>query len=118
MVFYFCTFHFVKPCESNFELHYGNPMTQVNNRAVCDNGAKFCRVCDLRRRISFQTEVRDCSIIGLIKTWLLDAITDFAVEPSGFSNHHVDRDCNLTGKTKNVGLCSCSVTVGSKHCAS
>ncbi len=37
---------------------------------------------DLRARISFQRDIRDCIIICLTETWLTPSVPDTAVTPS------------------------------------
>ncbi len=37
---------------------------------------------DLRARISFQRDIRDCNIICLTETWLTPSVPDTAVTPS------------------------------------
>ncbi len=37
---------------------------------------------DLRARISFQRDIRDCNIICLSETWLTPSVPDTAVTPS------------------------------------
>ncbi len=56
-------------------------------------------------RISFQCEIRDCSIICLTETWMSREGPDFAIEPTGFSVHRADRIPDLSGKSKGGGVC-------------
>ncbi len=47
---------------------------------------------DLRARISFQQEIRDCNILCLTETWLTPTVPDTAVMPSdNFSVLRMDR---------------------------
>ncbi len=47
---------------------------------------------DLRARISFQRDIRDCNIICLTETWLMPSVPDTAVTPSdNFSVLRMDR---------------------------
>ncbi len=47
---------------------------------------------DLRARISFQRDIRDCNIFCLTKTWLTTSVPDTAVTPSdNFSVLRMDR---------------------------
>ncbi len=55
---------------------------------------------DLRARISFQRDIRDCNIICLSETWLTPSVPDNAVTPSdNFSVFRMDRTAEA-GKTK------------------
>ncbi len=60
---------------------------------------------DLRARISFQRDIRDCNILCLTKTWLTPTVPDIAVTPSdNFSVLQMDRTAEA-GKTKGGGVC-------------
>ncbi len=60
---------------------------------------------DLRARISFQRDIRDCNIICLTETWLTPSVPDNAVTPSdNFSVLRMDRTAEA-GKTKGGGVC-------------
>ncbi len=55
---------------------------------------------DLRARISFQRDIRDCNIICLSETWLTPSVPDTAVMPSdNFSVLRMDRTAEA-GKSK------------------
>ncbi len=60
---------------------------------------------DLRARISFQRDIRDCNILCLTETWLTPTVPDNAVTPSdNFSVLRMDRTAEA-GKTKGGGVC-------------
>ncbi len=60
---------------------------------------------DLRARISFQLDIRDCNIICLTETWLTPSVPDTAVTPSdNFSVLRMDRTAEA-GKSKGGGVC-------------
>ncbi len=60
---------------------------------------------DLRARISFQRDIRDCNILCLTETWLTPMVPDTAVTPSdNFSVLRMDRTAEA-GKTKGGGVC-------------
>ncbi len=60
---------------------------------------------DLRARISFQRDIRDCNILCLTETWLTPSVPDTAVTPSdNFSVLRMDRTAKA-GKTKGGGVC-------------
>ncbi len=60
---------------------------------------------DLRARISYQRDIRDCNILCLTETWLTPTVPDTAVTPSdNFSVLRMDRTTEA-GKTKGDGVC-------------
>ncbi len=60
---------------------------------------------DLRARISFQWDIRDCDILCLAETWLTPSVPDTAVTPSvNFSVLRMDRTAEAS-KTKGGGVC-------------
>ncbi len=60
---------------------------------------------DLRARISFQRDIRDCNIICLNEIWLTPSVPDTAVTPSdNFSVLRMDRTAEA-GKSKGGGVC-------------
>ncbi len=60
---------------------------------------------DLRARISFQRDIRDCNIICLTETWLTPSVPDTAVTPSdNFSVLRTERTAEA-GKSKGGGVC-------------
>ncbi len=60
---------------------------------------------DLRARISFQRDIRDCNIFCLTETWLTPSVPDTAVTPSdNFSVLWMDRTAEA-GKNKGGGVC-------------
>ncbi len=60
---------------------------------------------DLRARISFQRDIRDCNILCLTETWLTPSVPDTAVTPyDNFSVFRMDRTAKA-GKTKGGGVC-------------
>ncbi|XP_047657966.1 uncharacterized protein LOC113651947 isoform X2 [Tachysurus fulvidraco] len=63
------------------------------------------KLCELRARISYQRETRDCCIICLTETWMSAEVPDSAIELMGFSVHHSDRTKELTGKSRGGGVC-------------
>ncbi len=60
---------------------------------------------DLRARISFQRDIRDCNIICLTETWLTPSVPDTAITPSdNFSVLRMDRTAEAS-KSKGGGVC-------------
>ncbi len=60
---------------------------------------------DLRARISFQRDIRDCNILCLTETWLTPSVPDTAVRPSdNFSVLRMDRTAEA-GKNKGGEVC-------------
>ncbi len=69
------------------------------------------KLCELRSRISYQQETRDCCVICLTETWMSAMVPDSAIELTGFSVHRSDRAKELTGKSRGGGV-SISTTHG------
>ncbi len=63
------------------------------------------KLCELRSRISYQRETRDCCVICLTETWMSAMVPDSAIELMGFSVHRWDRTKELTGKSRGGGVC-------------
>ncbi len=63
------------------------------------------KLCELRARISYQWETRDCCVICLKETWMSAMVPDSAIELTGFSVHRLDRTKELTGKSRGGGVC-------------
>ncbi len=63
------------------------------------------KLCELRARISYQRETRDCCVICLTETWMSAIVPDSAIELTGFSVHRSDRTEDLTGKSRGGGVC-------------
>ncbi len=63
------------------------------------------KLCELRARISYQREIRDCCIICLTETWMSAVVPDSAIKLTGFSVHRSDRTKELTGKSRGGGVC-------------
>ncbi len=62
------------------------------------------KLCELRARISYQRETRDCCVICLTETWMSAMVPDSAIELTGFSVHRSDRTKELTGKSRGGGV--------------
>ncbi len=63
------------------------------------------KLCELRARISYQRETRDCCVICLTETWMSAMVPDSAIELTGFSVHRSDRMKELTGKSRGGSVC-------------
>ncbi len=63
------------------------------------------KLCELRARISYQRETRDCCIICLTETWMSAVVPDSAIVLTGFFVHRSDRTKELTGKSRGGGVC-------------
>ncbi len=70
------------------------------------------KLCELRARISYQRETRDCCIICLTETWMSEMVPDSAIELTGNSVHRSDRMKELTGKSRGGVSVSISTTRG------
>ncbi len=55
------------------------------------------KLCELRARISYQRETRDCCMSAMVP--------DSAIQLTGFSMHRSDRTRELTGKSRGRGVC-------------
>ncbi len=63
------------------------------------------KIDDLRARISFQQDIRDCNVLFLSETWLTTSVPDTAITPSdNISVLRMDRTAEA-GKTKGGGVC-------------
>ncbi len=62
------------------------------------------KLCELRARISYQRETRECCVICLTETWMSAMVPDSAIELAGFSVHRSDRTKELTGKRVFVSI--------------
>ncbi len=63
------------------------------------------KIDDLRARISFQRDIRDCNILCLNETWLTTSVPDNAVTPSdNFSVLWINRTAEA-GKNKGGSVC-------------
>ncbi len=76
------------------------PTILLDNIQSLDN-----KLCELRARISYQRETRDCCVICLIETWMSAMVPDSAIELMGFSMHRSDRTKELTRKSRGGGVC-------------
>ncbi len=56
-------------------------------------------LCELRARISYQRETRDCCVICFTETWMS------AMVPDSAHVHRSDRTKELTGKSRGGGIC-------------
>ncbi len=63
------------------------------------------KLCELRARISYQRETRECCVICLTETWMSAMVPDSAIELTGFSVHRSDSAKELTGKSRGGGVC-------------
>ncbi len=70
------------------------------------------KLCELRARISYQRETRECCVICLTETWMSAMVPDSAIELTGFSVHRSDRTKELTGKSRGGVFVSISTTRG------
>ncbi len=66
------------------------------------------KLCELRERISYQRETRECCVICLTETWMSAMVPDSAIELTGFSVHRSDRTKELTGKSRGGAFVSIS----------
>lgn len=70
---------------------------------------------DLRARIKFQRDIRDCNLLCFTETWLNPAVPDHAIQPAEFfSVHRMDRTRD-SGKSRGGGV---GLMVNSNWCNS
>ena len=50
------------------------------------------KVDELKARISFQRDIRDCNILCFTESWLSQDILSSSIQPAGFSVHCADRN--------------------------
>ena len=62
------------------------------------------KVDKLRVRICFQRDIRDCNILCFTESLLSPYISP-SIEPAGFSVQRANRNKELSGKRKGVGVC-------------
>ncbi len=70
------------------------------------------KLCELRARISYQRETRDCCVICLTETWMSAMVPDSAIKLTGFSVNRSDRTKEHTGKSRGGASVSISTTRG------
>ncbi|KAI5613979.1 gastrula zinc finger protein XlCGF28.1-like [Silurus asotus] len=60
---------------------------------------------DLRARVKFQRDIRDCNLLCFTETWLNPAVPDHAIQPAEFfSVYRMDRTLE-SGKSRGGGVC-------------
>ncbi len=107
--------HLNKPQRRRIKKHHGKwagistdvgkELTVLLYRESCSLMSLVNKMDDLRARISFQRDKRDCNILCLNETWLMPSVPDTAVTPSdNFSVLRLDRTAKA-GKTKGGGVC-------------
>ncbi|KAI3362874.1 hypothetical protein L3Q82_001923 [Scortum barcoo] len=68
---------------------------------------------ELRSRMAFQRDIKNCNVLVFTETWLDPSIPDSAIVPEGLSIHRQDRTIN-SGKSKGGGVC---FMVNNKWCS-
>ncbi len=88
-----------------FATDWGKGLTVLLYRAFCSLSPILGdKMDDLRARISFQRDIRDCNIICMTETWLTPSVPDTAVTPSDNFFLRMDRTAKA-GKSKGGGVC-------------
>ncbi|KAI3363482.1 hypothetical protein L3Q82_012093 [Scortum barcoo] len=77
------------------------------------NGESPWRSHELRSRMAFQRDIKNCNVLVFTETWLDPSIPDSAIVPKGLSIHRQDRTIN-SGKSKGGGVC---FMVNNKWCS-
>jgi hypothetical protein len=60
------------------------------------------KIDEIRARVAFKREIRDCNILCYTETWLSWDTLPESVQPLGFFMHHADSDKHLSGKNGGV----------------
>uniref|UniRef100_A0A8C8EX64 Cyclin-dependent kinase 8 n=1 Tax=Oncorhynchus tshawytscha TaxID=74940 RepID=A0A8C8EX64_ONCTS len=63
------------------------------------------KVDEIRARVAFQRDIRDCNVLCFTETWLTGETQSEAVQPASFSTHRADRNKHLSGKKTGGGVC-------------
>ena len=58
---------------------------------------------EIRARIAFLTDFRDCNVLCFTETWLTRDTLSESVQPAGFFTHRADRTKHLSGKKRGEG---------------
>ncbi|KAI3364955.1 hypothetical protein L3Q82_001119 [Scortum barcoo] len=69
---------------------------------------------ELRSRMAFQRDIKNCNVLVFTETWLDPSIPDSAIVPEGLYIHRQDRTIN-SGKSKGGGVCF--MVVNNKWCS-
>ncbi|XP_048414141.1 uncharacterized protein LOC125465079 isoform X2 [Stegostoma tigrinum] len=59
---------------------------------------------ELKTRLTYQRELRDCCVLCFTETWLTPTTPDNALQPEGFSIHRMDCTVSL-GRARDGGVC-------------
>jgi hypothetical protein len=62
------------------------------------------KVNEIRARVAFQRDIRDCNILCSTETWLAGDMLSKSVQLTGFSVYRTDRNKHLSGKKKGGGV--------------
>jgi hypothetical protein len=73
------------------------PSVLLDNMQSLEN-----RIDDLRLRLSYQRDIKNCNILCFTESWLNDDTDN--IELAGFSMHRQNRDAT-SGKTRDGGVC-------------
>ncbi|XP_071185424.1 tubulin beta-4B chain-like isoform X1 [Salvelinus alpinus] len=55
------------------------------------------KVDEIRARVAFQRDIRDCNVLCFTETWLTQGTLTESVQPAGFFMHRADRNKHLSG---------------------
>jgi hypothetical protein len=74
----------------------------LTTESVCSRCVEVkYKVDEIRARVAFQRDIRDCNILCFTETWLAwDMLSESVQEQWGFSAHRTDRNKHLSGKKK------------------
>ena len=63
------------------------------------------KVDEIRARVAFQRDRRDCNVLCFLETWLTRDTLSESVQPAGFFTHRADRNKHLSSKKRGGGVC-------------
>ncbi|XP_055776853.1 carboxypeptidase N catalytic chain isoform X2 [Salvelinus fontinalis] len=63
------------------------------------------KVDEIRARVTFQRDIRDCNVLCFTETWLTRETLTESVQPAGFFTHRANRNKHLSGKKRGGGVC-------------
>ncbi|KAI3359037.1 hypothetical protein L3Q82_015413 [Scortum barcoo] len=95
----------------------GQPEPQISDAPQADplrlRKSLDNKLDELRSRMVFQRDIKNCNVLVFTETWLDPSIPDSAIVPEGLSIHRQDRTIN-SGKSKGGGVC---FMVNNKWCS-
>ena len=76
----------------------------TNHRLLAKVQCLENKVDEIRAKVAFQRDIRDCNKLCFTETWLAGDMLSESVQPKGFSVHRTNRNKYLSGKKKAGGV--------------